>query len=378
MRKALIIAHNSRFIAQFERNNIRLLQSLGYEVHCATNFEHEEMVTDAKELIEQCGAIIHQVDIERMRFTPNVFLKNFRAYRQLKEILRIGFDVIHCHTPIGGVITRIAAIGARKQGTKVIYTAHGFHFFKGAPLINWLFYFPIEWMLSYVTDVLITINKEDYKRAQKLGAKKVCYVSGVGIDIEKLKQRENRREELRAELGLHEEDFVLLSVGEVNRNKNHRIVIEAVAQLKEQNICYIICGEGPLIEENRMLAEKLNIAERVIFTGFRSDVRDFYKAADLFVFPSFREGLSVALMEAMACGLPVICSNIRGNIDLIENGMSGSVVNHDSNAFSRAIQKAMDKPEMYEMYANAAYERVAECDLKYVKEMYREIYEGIS
>lgn len=256
---------------------------------------------------------------------------NLRAARELREVVRRnGYDIVHCHTPVAAACARIACRGLRKNGVKVVYTAHGFHFYKGAPLKNWLFYYPVEKVLSYWTDCLVTINKEDYRRAQKkFHAKRTEYVPGVGIDLKKfcvpdfvqdidgthipyMLWRKKKREEF----GLVSEDFVIVSVGELNANKNHKVVIEAVARLKNKKIKYLICGKGGLEDELTGFIEKLGLEKQVFLLGFCNDIREILWMGDLFAFPSKREGLPVALMEAMASGIPCIASNIRGNRDL--------------------------------------------------------------
>ena len=282
------------------------------------------------------------ITFERNPFNP----KNIRAYRQLKKVIDKGnYDIIHCHTPVGGLLTRLAAVSARRRGTKVYYTAHGFHFYKGAPMKNWLLYYPVERLLAHLTDVLITINKEDYNRAKKFRAGKIVYVPGVGIDTAKFKASDDERREirnkLRTELGIPLDAPVLLSVGEVNENKNHKIAIEALPQL--DGVWYVICGRGPLMETHRKLAEKLGVSERLIMPGFRNDVADFYKMADAFVFPSFREGLPVSLMEALASGLPAVCTKIRGSADLVREGENGFYAPaEDPLGFATAIKTVLN------------------------------------
>ncbi len=339
MKKAIVIAHNSRFIAQFELKNIELLKSMGYEVHCATNFENENVLVDAKERISQKGAILHQFDIERLEFKPHILLKNIKAIKQLKKILDDHYDIVLCHTPMGGVVTRLAAMKSRKRGTKVMYTVHGFHFYKGAPLLNWLLYYPVEKFLARFTDVLVTINEEDYERAKTFKAKKVCYVPGVGIDLNRFKYTDDNTD-LRTNLGISKNDFVLLSVGEINANKNQQLMIRALQKL---NHCkYVICGTGPLENEMKVLSAELGVDKQVVFAGFQNEIAKFYHMADAFVFPSFREGLSVALMEAMSAGLPCVASRIRGNVDLFpESRLLFDPANTES--LVSAIKKATDK-----------------------------------
>lgn len=311
MKKALMVATVARFFGLFEQNDIKLLQELGYEVHCAADLSEDIERTKNIEMVR------HHIDFNRSPFSKQTIV----AYRQLKKLMEEEhFDLIHCHTPVGGVCARLAARSFRKSGTKVIYTAHGFHFFRGAPLRNWLLYYPVEKLCSRWTDVLITINKEDYALAQKkMKAKKVAYIPGVGIDLKKFNSGLIDRDEKRKELGLKPGDKMLLSVGELNKNKNHETVIRAVADMDDVN--YIVAGEGERYNYLQKIIDEYAIADRVKLLGYRSDIKELLEVADIFIFSSFREGLPVSIMEAMASGLPVVCSRIRGNVDLIdENG----------------------------------------------------------
>lgn len=333
MKKVLFVATVVKtHIMEFHIPYLKMFKEMGWETAVAARNDYENP-QDC--VIPYCDKY-YDIPFERFPIKPG----NLTAYKSLKKVIDGGgYDIIHCHTPVGAMLTRLAAQKARRNGTRVIYTAHGFHFYKGAPLVNWLVYYPVEKVLAHMTDVLITINKEDYARAQKFGAKKVCYVPGVGIDTKKfLSEDKRQKEDLRSKLKINSGAFVILSVGEINKNKNHRVVIEAFAKLNIPNAYYVVCGKGPLIEEYKQLASSLGVANRVIFTGYRTDVADFYKIADVFVFPSFREGLPVAIMEAMAGGLPVICSKIRGNSDLITEGENGLFINpNDCNSIVNAI-----------------------------------------
>ena len=326
----------------------------------------------------------YSISIARSPFS----LKNIKAYFELKKILRDNdYDILHCHTPMGGVIGRLAASDLRKKHKiKVIYTAHGFHFYKGAPLFNWLFYYPVERLLAHKTDVLITINKEDYERAKNFKAGEVVYVPGVGIDISKLetqlfdsKMKQNdsvvkttQEQKLKNELGIPLDAPVLLSVGEINKNKNHKIIIEALPDMPD--FWYVICGRGFLAEKYRKLAENLGVGNRLVIAGYRNDISAFYNMADIFVFPSLREGLPVALMEAMVYGLPIVCSGIRGNIDLIENGKTGEMVENSPSEFTAAILKLKNDPKLRDFYTKNAAEAVKHFDLASVELEMRKIY----
>ena len=301
----------------------QLLQN-GNTVDIATNENESKVPAEYGEW--NCKT--HHIDASRLPFSKS----NAKAYKQLKEVINDGeYDIVHCHTPVAAMLTRLAARKARKKGTRVIYTAHGFHFFKGAPIKNWLIYFPVEWLCSFFTDTLITINTEDFEFAKKhLHAKRTEYVHGVGIDTEKFKNIEVDREKKREELGIPKDSFAVLSVGELNDNKNHETILRAIAKIDRKDIVYVICGQGNKKEYLENLAKELGMEERLILAGYRKDIAEIYKCCDVFAFPSKREGLPVSVMEAMASGLPCVVSNIRGNADLIndeENGFLCSPLN---------------------------------------------------
>lgn len=265
------------------------------------------------------------------------------AYKRVLEVVSSGrYDVVHLHTPVAAAVGRLALRKIRRSGrVKIVYTAHGFHFYKGAPLLNWLLYYPIERFLSRYTDVLITINKEDYLRAKTFYAAKVVYVPGVGIDIDKIRAVTVDRTKKREKLSIPKKVFLLISVGELNKNKNHELVIKALSQIKcGEDIFYIIVGEGPLKKYLAGLIAKLGMNSKIRLLGYRADVIELLKASDCFVFPSLREGLPVSLMEAMASDLPVVCSNIRGNIDLVDDGVNGYIF---QNANIESLLDSLDK-----------------------------------
>ena len=357
---------------EFHIPYLKMLKEMGWETAVAARNDYEN---PADCVIPYCDAYF-DIPFERNPFKPG----NIKAYKELKKVIDEGqYDIIHCHTPVGAMLTRLAAQDAREKGSKVFYTAHGFHFYKGAPLINWMAYYPVEKWLARKTDVLITINKEDYNRAKdKFKAGKVVYVPGVGIDINKFSKRIGNREEKRAELRLQDTDFVLLSVGELISRKNHTVVLEALAELKKagklSNIQYVICGCGVLEAELREKAVSLGISDHVHFLGYRNDVSEICNASDLFVFMSLQEGLPVALMEAMACGLPVICSDIRGNTDLVESGKNGEIVGNTAIAVADAVERFRKDSVLRNRYAQAATTTIKHFDLSSVETVVHDIY----
>lgn len=296
----------------FFTSYIQTLLDEGHQVDIATN----ENSGKVPECYREWGCKVYQIDTSRSPLNRG----NLKAIRQIKSLAAAQkYDIVHCHTPIAAMCTRLACRKMRKNGTKVIYTAHGFHFYKGAPLKNWMIYYPVEKFCAHFTDVLITINREDYALAQKkLKARRVEYVSGVGIDIQEFAEKTINKEEKKQKIGVPKDGFLLLSVGELNKNKNHGIVIRALAQMQEHSIHYAIAGIGNEKDDILELTKKLGIEKQVHLLGFRSDVAELYHAADIYVHPSLREGLPVSVMEAMTSGLPCAVSKIRGNVDLID------------------------------------------------------------
>lgn len=313
---------------------IRKLIDAGDTVDIACN----DNTSKTPECYRSWGCGIYPLSCGRSPFHSG----NMKAIHQLKKIVSESkYDVVHCHTPVAGVCARIACRAARRDGTRVFYTAHGFHFYKGAPLKNWLLYYPVEKLCSRWTDALITINREDCALAEKkMRAKRVYYVPGVGVDLAKFEHRTSNRERVREELGIRPDEIMLLSVGELNKNKNHISVIKGLAALGGVNFHYCIAGNGALKDELEQTAARMRIAQQVHFLGFRRDIPDLLSAADIFCLPSFREGLPVALMEAMASGLPCIATNIRGNTDLLQDKQGGYLVNpSDVNGFSACMRE---------------------------------------
>lgn len=288
--------------------------------------------------ILELGITVHEISFSRSPLSKS----NLKAYKQLKKLIENEkYDIVHCHTPNASVITRLVCKKLRKKnGLKVFYTAHGFHFYKGAPLKNWFIYYPIEKYCSRYTDKLITINQEDYKLAKsKFHAKEICYVPGVGVDLKKFENVQVDKNAKRREIGVPEDSFLIISVGELSKRKNHRVIIQAMAKINDGNIHYIIVGQGAKLLELKKDAEHKGLENNVHFLGYRNDIAELYKASDICCLPSIHEGLSVALMEAMACKVPVICSKIRGNIDLI-NAETGFLVDtHDVDGYASALYR---------------------------------------
>lgn len=332
MKKVLFTATVDSHILHFHIPYLKWFKEQGYEVHVATNGNKEIPYCDVK----------HVVSFERKPFKAN----NLRAIKQLKKIINEEkFNIIHCHTPMGSVVTRIAAMKARKKyNTKVIYTAHGFHFFKGAPLINWMVFYPVEKWLSNYTDCLITINKEDYNLANnKFKAKQIELVNGVGVDKNKFnfEMSTEEKHDLRKKLGLKDDDFVMTIVGELNKNKNQIMAIETMRKLtkKDNKIKLLLVGTGELEEYYKNKVKEYDLEGNVIFAGYRKDIPKLLKISNCLLSISLREGLPVNVMEAKINLTPVIATKCRGNIDLIENQKDGLIIENNSEELEDAIFK---------------------------------------
>ncbi|MFL0268929.1 glycosyltransferase family 4 protein [Candidatus Clostridium radicumherbarum] len=373
MKKVLFVAHVVKHhLMTFHLPYLEWFKKNGYETHvCSRNdYENKEDC-----IIPYCDKY-YDLPFESMPFN----LRNITAFNKLNQIIKSNnYDIIHCHTPVGGALTRLAAKKARKNGTKVIYTAHGFHFFKGAPLRNWILFYPIEKWLAKYTDMIITINKEDYELAKKsFKAGKIEYIPGVGLDTERYSNIRINKLDKRKELEIPDNAFFILSVGQLNKNKNHETILRGMAKLNNPNIYCIICGQGKLENYLERLINELGLVKQVKLMGYRRDIDEISKAADMFAFLSYREGLSVALMEAMAAGLPIVCSNIRGNNDLIEEGNGGYLIKpNDTDSFARSIKRLFENPELRVKLGEFNKKAIKKCDINNIKKSMEEIYRNI-
>ena len=338
-KKVLFTATVDSHILAFHLPFLKWFKEQGYEVHVATNGDEE---------IPYCDKKI-KISFERSPFKLN----NIKAIFQLKTVLlKEKYDIIHTHTPMGSVVTRLAAKKARKQGTRVIYTAHGFHFYKGAPLLNWCLFYPVEKYLSKYTDTLILINKEDYDLATKKfkKCKDIEYVPGVGIDEKKfdVKMTEEDKHRLRKELGLKGTDFVMIYPAELNKNKNQIMLIDAMEQLidKYPDIHLLLPGKDSYNGYYQKIVEEKKIDKNIHFLGFRKDIPRLLKISDLSVATSKREGLPVNILEAMYIGLPIIATNCRGQRDLVDNDENGFLVDFSLQDLVSKIIEVYDNQEV--------------------------------
>lgn len=377
MKKMLMLASVASMIDQFNLPNIELLQEMGYEVHVACNFEKgstctEEKIKALKEKLKEKQVTYFQIDFNR-----NVLKlgDDFKAYQQVLRLCRKNrYEFLHCHSPIGGVVGRLVG---HKTHTKVIYTAHGFHFYKGAPIQNWLIYYPIEKFLSRFTDVLITINKEDYDISnEKMKARKNIYVPGIGVDIDRFNIISDLELE---EQNKNSEEVIMVSIGELSKRKNHEVIIKAIAQMEGiRPIKYFIVGKGELDEYLQNLINSYHLQDSIKLMGFCDNIPEILCKAHIFAFPSLQEGLPVALMEAMASGLPCVASRIRGNVDLLDNN-GGILFTADSAEEAKnAIMTLVKHQEKRFEMGNYNKNKVKKYSIANVRKIMERIYTEIT
>lgn len=378
--KVLLYASVASMIGQFNMENIKILLRNGFQVHVACNFENgnsvsqEEIETLKKELIK-LGVIYYQVPIPRNITSYKEIINSYKITKKL--LMNHNFDIIHFHSPIGAAVGRMAAKTITTTKTKIIYTAHGFHFYKGSSIFSWLIYYPIEFYLSNYTDVIITINKEDFSRAKQLLRSEIIYVPGIGIKTEVTTKLEFSKEKLRDSLKISPEEIVFISVGELNKNKNHIQIIKSLANFKV-SFKYIICGQGEELENLKETVNELELNDKVMFLGYRSDVKELLFISDVYCFPSKREGLSVALMEAMVAGLPCIVSRIRGNIDLIDANGGFLFDLDDENQLKHALKSVIDSKDIRVKMGKYNSEKIKCFDSKIVNSIMEKIYLSIN
>lgn len=345
---------------------MRWFKQQGYEVHYASAGEEEVLDCD----------VHHTVCFDR---TPWSF-RNVTAYRQLKKIIdQENYEIIHTHTPMGSVVTRLAARATRKRGTKVIYTAHGFHFFSGAPLVNWLIYYPIEKILMKHADRLVTINSEDYVRAtthfKGLAVEKI---DGVGVDLSRFKPVDDaNKQSLRKKYGYAKDDFIITVVAEFTTNKSHEFIVGAIKPLLKTipNLKVVFAGTGYRLEATKALVKRLNLANTVKLVGYRNDVEKFYQLSDLTLSASRREGMGLNLVEAMATGLPVVCTKIRGHVDVVTDKRNGLLYRvDDASELRQWIVEIYENPELRRHMAKSNLGDASRYSVEQALENMKEIY----
>lgn len=353
--KVLILCTTDSMLTNFLVPHIKNMEKKGYYVDCACSITGDFFAI----LRDVFKFNMYEIGFERSPFS----LKNISAFFELNALIKKNkYDVIFCHEPVGGAMGRFVG---RLHHSKVVYMAHGFHFYKGAPAKMKLFYL-VERFLARWTDVLITINREDYEASLKFKAKKKVLTNGIGVDTSKFICEPNKTY-IRQLLRVSEDDCILLSVGELIVRKNHESIIRAIKKINNPHIHFVIAGDGELTEYLHKLIKSLNLENQVHLLGYRRDISKLCNSADIYVMPSLQEGLSVALMEAMSCGKSVIVSKIRGNVDLIDEGKGGYLVEaKDIDGYAKAITDLVSNSLLQKSFGDYNREKVKLFDIKKV------------
>lgn len=330
--KVLFVASIPEHFKAFHLPYLKWFKEQGIETHVACNGRMDLPFVDYQ----------WQIDIQRSPFS----LKNIKAYKQLKSLINgMSFSIIHCHTPVASVITRLAGKKCRGENTKILYTAHGFHFYKGAPTLNWCIFYPLEIYLSRLTDVIITINKEDFDVINANGYSKTDYymINGIGVDSTKFNPVSDiQKNILKKEKGFSTDKLCLIYAAEYISRKNHQFIIDAVRKKTEyfENIEILFAGRGILEENLKRNVEDNGLKNIVKFIGFRKDINEVFQAADVIISPSKQEGLPINIIEGMFTGLPIIATEIRGHTDLVKENINGfTYKTDDMNSFFEIISK---------------------------------------
>lgn len=367
--KILFCATVDYHISSFHMPVLHWFKQRGWEIHIAAKGELELPYADRK----------FNIPFERSPFR----WRNREAYRQVKRLIEHhGYQIVHCHTPVGGVLARLASRRARRKGTQVMYTAHGFHFCRGAPLINWLLYYPVEKLLARSTDCLITINQEDYRLAvrRRFKATRIEHVHGVGVSGERFYPAlPEDKASLRERMSFDRNDILLFYAAEFNRNKNHELLIHALARIRERapQVRLLLAGEGALLEACKSVSVKLGVDRHVHFLGYRNDIPNLLHVSDIAVSGSLREGLPVQMMEAMACGLPVIATRNRGHLELVCDGRNGYLVPPQAaEQFAERIATLAASPDLRESMGRESLQMFRKYEQKAVLHELGLIYES--
>lgn len=375
-RKALVVANLAGF-ASFLFNDFDILQKQGFEIVFAANANMLQW-DDTKKELERRNIPFYQVDFDSKN---PVTKQNLIAYRQIKKLIEDNdFELIHCHTPIAGFVTRLAAIKARRKGTKVIYTTHGFAFTSYSSDKSRFVYYNFEKIMSLFCDAIVTINHEDFENAKTMLCKKVYHINGVGVDTEKYHNVSVYRNEYREKLGIPNDKIMVLSVGELSERKNHQIIIRALSKLENKDdYVYVICGSGIGKEGTgeylEQLAEELEVDLRLL--GFRHDIAEITKCSDIGAIPSVREGLGFAGIQSLCAQVPLVAASVQGIKDYVIDGVNGYLcIPDNADEYAEAISKLSDEKHRNELSKNC-YETAKKFDRSVSYKQMKKVYDSV-
>jgi len=349
--KVLLTATVQSHICQFHKPLVEILHQHGCEVHVAARDNLAEKNGLKLDFVDE----VYNVPFDR---SPKS-MDNIKAYKQLKNIIEAEhYDVIHCNTPMGGIVTRLAARKVRNSRTQVYYTAHGFHFYNGAPKKNWIMFYPIEKFFSRITDKLITITREDYEFARKKFHCDVYHIHGVGVDEERFfPVGEEQKLTLRQKMGYTSDQKIIICIGELLPNKNQTMAIHMMQEVVKRfpDALLLLAGNGPDKEHLEQEIAATGMQNNVKLLGYCTNLQDYLHISDLSVSCSKREGLPLNIVEAMLSATPVVATKNRGHCELIHEGENSFLVYfNDIQAMAKQVKILLeDKNKNAEVGANA-------------------------
>lgn len=366
--RILLVANVAKeHVLKFHVPTIKMFKENGWYVDVACS---------GKEEVPYCDHQYH-MSYKRSPFT----LATFKGIVELKKIINNGdYDIIYCHTPVGGMVARLAAQNARKKGTKVIYFAHGYHFYKNAPKLNWAIFYPMEKIMSKITDSIILLNDEDYELTRKrFGTCKAYQIDSIGVDLSRFKVEnyEDIRIKYRKQMNIPQDATVLIYLAELLRNKNQTFLMEVLKLIlqKNTNVYLVLAGFDHSEGEFAKYAEKIGVSDHIRFLGWREDVGNLYATSDICTPTSIREGFGLNLVEAMACGVPVVATRNRGHETIINNGVNGFLVElGDSNSFAEKVLELINNNELKQKFIAAGFDDKEKFSSEKVLENLKEIF----
>lgn len=374
MGKRILVTSTDLMMIQFLVPHVINLSENGFEVEIACSVVGNR-IEEVRQKLNGYVNAIHLVRLVRSPVSPT----NFKGYKDMKKVINSGnYDIIWTNEPVMGLTTRLAARKARKNGTKVFYMVHGFHFYKGAPKLNWLIYYPIERFAAHFCDKLITINNEDYKLASKKFHCDVARIHGIGVSAECYHtiSRDEKKQRLSAE-GMSGDEFIVLCTGELNENKDQKTLIAAAAKLKNKipNLKVFLAGKGVLEEQLKAQVLELDLNDVVKFLGYRKDLFSLTPAVNMVVSCSHREGMPRNILEAMLCKKPVVATENRGHNELVDNEITGYLIKPgDSDTLAQKIYKIYSSKDDAVIMGNMGFKKVQSYTTSSVQNEFRNIF----
>ena len=302
----------------------------------------DAQISKGNEVVAVCteGKYTKELRIAGYEIESIAISRSFNIFSHLRSTLALykflrknSFDVVHVHTPIAAMIGRLAAFFANTR--IVVYTAHGFYFHDDMSALKKYFFISLEFLFGLLTDLLFTQSTEDAESAVKfrIATKERVYAIGNGIDIHRFSPQNIKGRDIRASLGIPSDAFVVGMICRLVKEKGIEEFLKAAKVINEhnKNCQFLLIGERQTHDHAEGVKHALDSAQEklkgsLILTGYRSDIPELLSIMDLYVLPSWREGMPRSIIEAMVMGLPVLATNIRGSREEVIPDQTGLLV----------------------------------------------------